>query len=116
MWPSGSPFQKTMRDVIGVRDPQGEVQRVKGRPEPDPDLRDYENIPLDEDIDAYVKREILQHVPDAWVDHEKTKVGYEIPFTRHFFSYKPPRSLSEIDAELMSIEAEIQTLLAKVTK
>lgn len=116
MWPSGSPFQKTMRDVIGVRDPQGEVQRVKGRPEPEPGLRDYENIPLDEDIDAYVKREILQHVPDAWVDHEKTKVGYEIPFTRHFFSYKPPRSLSEMDTALMSIEAEIQTLLAKVTK
>ncbi len=112
-WPSGAPFQKALREVVGVRDPEGEVQMVKGDPEPDPELRDYENVPLDEDIDAYVEREVLPHVPDAWVDHDKTKVGYEIPFTRHFYVYKPPRPLAEIDAELKSLEAEIQTLLRR---
>ncbi|MGI5214414.1 type I restriction-modification system subunit M [Plantactinospora sp. CA-290183] len=115
LWPAGAPFQKALRDVIGVRDPEGEVQMVKGAPEPDPELRDFENVPLDEDIDAYVEREVLPHVPDAWVDHEKTKVGYEIPFTRHFYVYQPPRPLAEIDAELKALEAEIQTLLGQVT-
>jgi type I restriction enzyme M protein len=115
LWPSGAPFQKALRDVVGVRDPEGEVQLVKGAPEPDPELRDFENVPLDEDIDAYVEREVLPHVPDAWVDHDKTKVGYEIPFTRHFYVYHPPRPLAEIDAELKSLEAEIQALLNEVT-
>ena len=116
LWPSGVPFQKALREGVGVRDPEGEVQMVKGDPEPDPELRDYENVPLDEDIDAYVEREVLPHVPDAWVDHEKTKVGYEIPFTRHFYVYQPPRPLAEIDAELKSLESEIQTLLAEVVQ
>jgi type I restriction enzyme M protein len=116
LWPAGAPFQKVLRDVIGIRDPDGEVQKVKGAPEPDPDLRDYENVPLDEDVNAYVEREVLPHVPDAWVDHDKTKVGYEIPFTRHFYVYQPPRPLAEIDAELKSLEAEIQTLLREVTR
>ena len=116
LWPSGAPFQKALRDVIGVRDAGGEVQLVKGEPEPDPELRDNENVPLDEDIDAYVEREVLPHVPDAWVDYEKTKVGYEIPFTRHFYVYKPPRPLAEIDAELKTLEAEIQSLLGEVTQ
>lgn len=115
LWPASAPFQKALRDVLGVRDPEGEVQLIKGAPEPDPELRDFENIPLDEDIDAYVEREVLPHVPDAWVDHSKTKVGYEIPFTRHFYVYQPPRPLAEIDAELRSLEAEIQTLLGEVT-
>ncbi|MCW6003504.1 type I restriction-modification system subunit M [Micromonospora sp. CPCC 205371] len=114
LWPTGTPFQKAMREVIGVRDPDGEVQFVKGNPEPDPELRDYENVPLDEDIDEYLRREILPHVPDAWIDHEKTKIGYEIPFTRHFYVYKPPRPLAEIDAELKELEAEIQALLGEV--
>ena len=115
MWPSGSPFQKAMRDVIGVRDSEGEVQLVRGQPEPDPNLRDFENVPLDEDIDAYVEREVLPHVSDAWVEHDKTKVGYEIPFTRHFYAYQPPRPLSEIDDDLKSLEAEVQKLLNEVT-
>jgi type I restriction enzyme M protein len=115
-WPTGAPFQKAMRDVVGVRDPAGEVQLVKDTPEPDPELRDFENVPLDEDIDAYVEREVLPHVPDAWVDHGKTKVGYEIPFTRHFYVYQPPRPLAEIDAELKALEAEIQRLLNEVTR
>ena len=76
--------------AVSVSDPEGEVQMVKdGNPEPDPDLRDYENVPLGEDIDAYFAREVTPHVPDAWIDHTKTKIGYEIPFTRHFYVYTP---------------------------
>jgi type I restriction enzyme M protein len=115
-WPSGAPFAKAVRETIGVRDPEGEVQKVKGAPEPDTDLRDYENVPLGEDVEEYLKREVLPHVPDAWIDHTKTKIGYEIPFTRHFYVYKPPRPLAEIDAELKSLEAEIQALLGEVTE
>ncbi|MFD8120046.1 N-6 DNA methylase [Streptomyces albidoflavus] len=114
-WPSGAPFAKAVRETIGVRDPEGEVQKIKGAPEPDTDLRDYENVPLGEDVEDYLKREVLPHVPEAWIDHTKTKIGYEIPFTRHFYVYKPPRPLAEIDAELKSLEAEIQTLLGEVT-
>lgn len=114
-WPSGAPFAKAVRETIGVRDPEGEVQKIKGAPEPDSDLRDYENVPLGEDIEDYLKREVLPHVPDAWIDHTKTKIGYEIPFTRHFYVYTPPRPLAEIDAELKSLEAEIQALLGEVT-
>ncbi|MFI6059231.1 N-6 DNA methylase [Streptomyces sp. NPDC051286] len=114
-WPSGAPFAKAVRETIGVRDPEGEVQKVKGAPEPDADLRDYENVPLGEDVEDYLKREVLPHVPDAWIDHTKTKIGYEIPFTRHFYVYTPPRPLAEIDAELKSLEAEIQGLLGEVT-
>ncbi|MFF7974024.1 N-6 DNA methylase [Streptomyces sp. NPDC007905] len=115
-WPSGAPFAKAVRETIGIRDPEGEVQKVKGAPEPDADLRDYENVPLGEDVEEYLKREVLPHVPDAWIDHTKTKIGYEIPFTRHFYVYKPPRPLAEIDAELKSLEAEIQALLSEVTE
>ncbi|MFD5118535.1 N-6 DNA methylase [Streptomyces sp. NPDC058385] len=115
-WPSGAPFAKAVRETIGVRDPEGEVQKVKGAPEPDADLRDYENVPLGDDVEEYLKREVLPHVPDAWIDHTKTKIGYEIPFTRHFYVYKPPRPLAEIDAELKSLEAEIQALLGEVTE
>ncbi|MFD9979292.1 N-6 DNA methylase [Streptomyces massasporeus] len=115
-WPSGAPFAKAVRETIGVRDPEGEVQKIKGAAEPDTDLRDYENVPLGEDVEEYLKREVLPHVPDAWIDHTKTKIGYEIPFTRHFYVYTPPRPLAEIDAELKSLEAEIQGLLGEVTE
>ncbi|NEC14904.1 SAM-dependent DNA methyltransferase [Streptomyces sp. SID8014] len=116
LWPSGAPFAKAMREAVGVRDPEGEMQRVKGEPEPDADLRDFENVPLGEDVEEYLKREVLPHVPDAWIDHAKTKIGYEIPFTRHFYVYEPPRPLAEIDAELKALEAEIQGLLGEVTE
>ncbi|MGW1878479.1 type I restriction-modification system subunit M [Streptomyces sp. NPDC001975] len=115
-WPSGAPFAKAVRETIGVRDPEGEVQKVKGAAEPDADLRDFENVPLGEDVEEYLKREVHPHVPDAWIDHTKTKIGYEIPFTRHFYVYQPPRPLAEIDAELKSLEAEIQVLLGEVTE
>ncbi|MEV0857279.1 type I restriction-modification system subunit M [Nocardia fluminea] len=115
-WPSGAPFAKVLRDAVGIRDVHGEVQYIKGDPEPDPELRDYENVPLKEDIEEYFVREVLPHVPHAWIDHGKTKVGYEIPFTRHFYAYAPPRPLTEIDAELQTLEREIQELLGEVTK
>ena len=112
-----APVEKAVWSAVSVPDPEGELQTDRhGNPLPDPDLRDYENVPLDEDIDEYVKREVLPHVPDAWVDHSKTKVGYEIPFTRHFYVYQPPRPLEEIDAELKAVEAEIQRLLGEVTR
>src|SRR5690606_26335385 len=115
-WPTGAPFAKALRDAVGVRDPEGEVQTVKGEPEPDPELRDYENVPLDEDVEKYLAREVLPCGADAWIDRSKTKIGYEIAFTRHFFVYKPPRPLAEIDAELKALEVEIQALLNEVTE
>ena len=96
--------------------PKARSRRKDGNPLPDPDLRDYENVPLDEDIDTYFEREVKPHVPDAWIDYDKTKIGYEIPFTRHFYVYTPPRPLAEIDAELRDLEAQIQKLLGEVTR
>lgn len=85
----------------------------KGNPEPDPELRDYENVPLKENIHEYMKREVLPHVPDAWINESKTKVGYEINFNRYFYKYTPPRPLEEIESDLKQIEAEIQRMLEK---
>ncbi|KKD09757.1 type I restriction-modification system subunit M [Streptomyces sp. WM6386] len=116
LWPAGAPFAKAVREAIGVRDADGEVQLVKGASEPDSELRDYENVPLGEDVEDYLKREVHPHVPNAWIDHSKTRVGYEIPFTRHFYVYKPPRPLAEIDADLKALETEIQGLLGEVTE
>ena len=78
----------------------GERGKLKGKLQADSSLRDTENVPLSEDVQAYFEREVLPHAPDAWIDHEKTKVGYEIPFNRHFYVFQPPRPLAEIDAEL----------------
>jgi type I restriction enzyme M protein len=78
----------------------GEKGKLKGKPQPDSALRDTENVPLSDDIKAYFKREVLPHAPDAWIDAEKTKVGYEIPFNRHFYVFEPPRPLAAIDADL----------------
>ena len=77
----------------------GTKGKQKGKPQPDASLRDTENVPLSEDVETYFKREVLPHAPDAWIDHEKTKVGYEIPFNRHFYVFEPPRPLAEIDAD-----------------
>nr|WP_202889595.1 class I SAM-dependent DNA methyltransferase [Actinopolymorpha rutila] len=112
-----APVDKAVWSTVSVSDPEGELQTDRhGDSLPDPDLRDYEIVPLDQDIDEYMRREVLPHVPDAWVDHSKTKVGYEIPFTRHFYKYVPPRPLEEIDAELKDLEAQIQRLLTEVTE
>jgi type I restriction enzyme M protein len=116
LWPSSNPVVKGIWSAVSVSDPDGEIQMAKGKTLPDPDLRDYENVPLDEDVEAYFAREVLPHVPDAWIDHDKTKIGYEIPFTRHFYVYAPPRPLAEIDAELRDLESQIQKLLGEVTQ
>ena len=108
------PVQKTILSALSERDETAEVCLVQGQPEPDTDLRDYENVPLAVDIGEYMAREVLPHVPDAWVDHEKTKVGYELPFTRHFYIYEPPRPLAVIEEEIRDLEREIQGMLAEV--
>ena len=99
-----------------LRDETGNVVlgtkgKQKGKPQPDSVLRDTENVPLNEDIDAYFAREVLPHAPDAWIDTEKSKVGYEIPFNRHFYVFTPPRSLHEIDEELKAVAANITKML-----
>jgi type I restriction enzyme M protein len=99
-----------------LKDEDGNVVLIakgknKGEIQPDSDLRDTENVPLHEDVEDYFEREVLPHVPDAWIDHEKTKVGYEIPFNRHFYVFKAPRSLDEIDAELKGVTDRILAML-----
>jgi type I restriction enzyme M protein len=103
-------------DALSERDETGEICKdSKGNPEADADLRDTENVPLKEKIEEYFKREVLPHVPDAWIDHDKTKVGYEIPLNRHFYRYEPPRALEEIEADIRGLETEIVKMLAEVT-
>ena len=102
------------------RDADGKVVlatkgKGKGKPVPDSSLRDTENVPLSDDIAAYFKREVLPHAPDAWIDTDKTKVGYEIPFNRHFYVFKPPRPLAEIDAELKGVTDRILTMINGLT-
>ena len=86
--------------------------------EADSDLRDNEQIPLLEDggIEAFIRREVLPHVPDAWIDSSKTVVGYEIPFTRHFYKYQPLRSLKEITTDIRALEEETEGLLEQITE
>ena len=114
---------------LEVRDEDADpVTNKKGEPQPDTDLRDQENVPLPEGgvtyehditarltddryrtaVEEYLEAEVLPWVPDAWIDHTKTKIGYEIPLTRHFYQYEPPRPLEEIDAEIKQLEQEIQ--------
>ena len=107
--------RKLVVESLSERDETADViTNRKGEPEPDTELRDYENVPLLEDIDAYFERDVRPHVPDAWIDHSKTKVGYEIPFNRHFYKYIPPRLLEEIDADIDRVSAEIMELLQEV--
>ena len=88
-----------------------EKGKAKGKPQPDSSLRDTENVPLAEDVETYFKREVLPHAPDAWIDHDKTKVGYEIPFNRHFYVFEPPRELAEIDADLKQVTDRIKAMI-----
>ena len=133
----GKPIENAIVDALAVRDPDADpITDKHGHPEPDPDLRDNENVPLPNEpvryepdptdrlatdtyrkaVEQYVEQEVHPYVPDAWIDHTKTKIGYEIPLTRHFYVYTPPRPLEEIDAEIKQLEAEIQELLREVTE
>jgi len=107
-------INKAIESALGERNEAAEVCLKKGEPEPDTDLRDYENVPLKEDIDAYMTREVLPHVPNAWADESQTKIGYEIPFTRHFYEYTPPRPLEAIESDIRALESEIDGMLAQV--
>ena len=109
--------QRLFRDVFTEKDPDGEPVRKDGQEggyEPDAELRDFENIPLAEDVDAYFEREVRPHVPEAWMDRSKDRVGYEINFNRHFYKYTPPRPLEEIDADLKEAEEKVIRLLREV--
>ncbi|MHB9954732.1 type I restriction-modification system subunit M [Vibrio campbellii] len=107
---------------LGEHDDAAEVCKTKGKVEANPDLRDNENVPLIETVEDYFAREVLPHVPDAWIDESKTDekdgevgiVGYEIPFNRHFYVYEPPRALEAIDADLDAVSADIMQLLQEV--
>ncbi len=107
--------ERPLRDEAGnvVKFEKG---RQKGQPQPDSSLRDTENVPLGEDIQAYFEREVLPHAPDAWIDEGKTKVGYEIPFNRHFYVFEPPRPLEEIDAELKQVAGNIMRMLGELAE
>ena len=121
----GAPVKKAIMSALSERDEDAFVCRDKnGNPEPDTDLRDHELVPLNEDWNEYVKREVIPFVPDAWVDESYRddrdggvgRVGYEINFNRYFYRYVPPRPLAEIDAELKALEAEIAGLLKEVVE
>jgi type I restriction enzyme M protein len=115
--PVSAPVRKAILNALGERDETAEVCLDEdGEPEPDPELRDTENVPLKEDVQAYFRREVKPHVPDAWIDDSKTKVGYEIPLTRHFYKYTPPRPLEEIEADIRQLEGEIVKALAEVAR
>lgn len=99
-----------------LRDENGKVVlgnkgKQKDKPQPNTSLRDTENVPLDENVESYFRREVLPHTPDAWIDHDKTKVGFEIPFNRHFYVFKSPRPLAEIDADLKQVTDRIKAMI-----
>jgi type I restriction enzyme M protein len=137
---AGAPVKKAILAALSERDPKADIcLDAKGNPEPDADLRDTEIVALPDDIalplpvgydnetshdqllalvkdhcEDYLKAEVLPHVPDAWIDHSKTKVGYEIPLTRHFYVYQPPRPLKEIAGEISQLEKDIMAMLSEV--
>lgn len=107
---------KAVLSALGERDETAEICRDgKGHAEPDTELRNTETVPLKESIEAYFEREVRPHVPDAWIDTSKTKIGYEIPLNRHFYRYEPPRPLEVIESDIKQLETEILDLLREVT-
>jgi type I restriction enzyme M protein len=111
----GTSLLKAIVKALAEKDETAEIcTDNKGTPEPDPDLRDTVNVPLTEDMHDYFAREVIPHVPDAWIDETKTKIGYEIPFTRHFYQYTPLRSSQEIKAEIQTLEESILEKLKQV--
>jgi type I restriction enzyme M protein len=120
-----APVLKAILAGIGERDDSAEICRDSdGNPEPDSDLNDTENVPLKEKIETYFAREVTPHVPDAWIDRDYCdakdggvgKVGYEIPFNRHFYVFQPPRPLSAIDGDLKAVTDRILTMIGGLTK
>ena len=110
-----NPLFKAILNSLSERDETADICKdSKGNPESDKELRDYENIPLKEDVEAYIAREVLPHVPDAWVDTSDEKIGYEINFNRYFYKYTPPRQLEDIEADIRKIESEINELLKEM--
>ena len=116
-------LKKAILNALSERDETAEICRdSKGNPEPDTNLRDTENVPLSEAIEAFFDREVKPHVPDAWIDESKRDekdgevgiVGYEINFNRYFYSYEPPRPLEEIEADIKKIESEVMDMLREV--
>jgi len=106
--------ERPLRDAAG-KIMLGQKGKAKGQKLTDSALRDTESVPLAEDVEAYFRREVLPHAPDAWIDHEKTKTGYEVPFNRHFYVFEPPRPLAEIDAELAEVTGRIQRMLTELS-
>ena len=112
-----APLLKAVTAALGVQDDTADVcTDASGKPEPDTSLRDTENVPWDQDLDEYLKLEVLPYAADAWIDHSKTKQGAEIPFTRHFYKYVPPRSLEEIDRDLEAVMNDLRAMLTEVEK
>jgi type I restriction enzyme M protein len=120
-----APVIKAIVAGIGERDDAAEICRDSdGNPEPDTELNDTENVPLKEPIETYFAREVTPHVPDAWIDPtyrdakdgEVGRVGYEIPFNRHFYVFQPPRPLSEIDADLKASTDRILKMIGGLTQ
>ncbi len=110
-----APLKKAILSALSERDETADIcTDSKGNPEPDTQLRDFENVPLKDDIAAYFEREVLPHVPDAWIDESKTVKGYEISFTKYFYQYKPLRPLDKIRAEIMTLEEETEGMLQEV--
>jgi type I restriction enzyme M protein len=118
-----APVLKAILSAVSERDETAEICRDKdGHPEPDPELRDTENVPLKEDVQAFFEREVKPHVPDAWInaairderDKQVGKVGYEINFTRYFYKYQPPRPLAEIEADIKALEKDILDMFREV--
>ena len=111
-----APELKAVLAALGERDDTAEICRDRGgNPEPDAELRDTESVPLKESVTAYFEREVRPHVPDAWIEESKTRVGYEIPLNRHFYRYEPPRPLEVIEADIKALEEDIKRLLGEVT-
>jgi type I restriction enzyme M protein len=107
-------LRKTVLAVLSERDESAEICfDADGHPEPDPECRDYENVPIQDDIHAYFEREVKPHAPDAWINESKTRIGYDIPFNKHFYKYIPPRAVNEIQDEITRVEREIVKLLTE---
>jgi type I restriction enzyme M protein len=112
-----APLWGAIINALSERDAKADICLDKeGKPEADPDLRDYENVPLMDNVNDYFKREVLPHVPDAWMDRTKDKIGYEINFTKEFYKYKPLRSIEEIRKDIIDLEKETEGLMDEVLR